>query len=131
MSVDLGKSLDKKVDKELWAIKIGDEIRLIHPYNNNNDKSKEPRKVDIGCTVTNISGTGYLTVVLLKDREEQKIISSLLFLEKWLLDCDGVPIMYRNTTDRQLRDHIFVIRGGVKKKISDLYGEYNATPRNN
>ena len=39
MFVDLGKSLDKKVDKELWAIKIGDEIRLIHPYNNNNDKS--------------------------------------------------------------------------------------------
>ncbi|RIB09448.1 hypothetical protein C2G38_2146544 [Gigaspora rosea] len=125
------KSLDRKVDKELWTIEIGDKLWVTHPYKYNNDNSKEPRKVDIGCTITNISGTGYLTVILLKERKEQKIISSLLSLEKWLLDCDGIPIMYRNKTDRQLREYIFVKRGGVTKNIKDLYGEYNATPRNN
>ncbi|CAB4425665.1 unnamed protein product [Rhizophagus irregularis] len=46
-------------------------------------------------------------------------------------DCEGVPIMYRNKTDRQLREYIWVKRGEVTKKIKELYDEYNATPRNN
>ncbi|CAG8508575.1 13597_t:CDS:2 [Acaulospora colombiana] len=68
------KSFDRKVDKELWAIEIDDELWVKHPYKNNNDKSKEREKrVDIGCAVTNISGAGFLTVVFLNDRNEQNI----------------------------------------------------------
>jgi hypothetical protein len=92
MFFDLGKSLDRKVDKELWAIKVGDELRIVHQYCYNNDNSRK-RDVDIGCIVTNISGTGNITVVLCDDRGERKIISLLRSLESWLLDCEGVPII--------------------------------------
>lgn len=54
MVFDLGKSLDRKVDEELWAIEIGEELRIVHSYKHNNDNSKD---VDIGYIVTNISGT--------------------------------------------------------------------------
>ena len=48
-------------------------------------------------------------------------------LEKWLLNYDGIPIMYRNKTNRQLHKYIFVKCEGALKMIKDLYDEYNTT----
>ncbi|EXX79970.1 hypothetical protein RirG_000480 [Rhizophagus irregularis DAOM 197198w] len=88
------------------------------------------KPVDVRCRVMNVGNTGRLKVILLREDAgiEQKTVSSLLSLEKWLLDCFGLPIMYRNKSDKHLRDYLKVERGGVNKSFKQLYEDYINNP---
>ncbi|CAG8807558.1 32752_t:CDS:2, partial [Racocetra persica] len=79
--------LDEDADEELRAIRVGDEFWLDKDYIYT--KAQKKKHVKVGCRVVEIGNTGRLKVVLLGEdySGERKTVSSLLTLEKWLLDC--------------------------------------------
>ncbi|RGB34553.1 hypothetical protein C1646_668455 [Rhizophagus diaphanus] len=121
--------LDEAADVELRAIRVNDEFWIKKDYVHTQPAFtvihiKKP--IDVRCRVIEVGNTGRLRVILLREDagREQKTVSSLLSLEKWLLDCFGLPIMYRNKSDIHLRDYLKVERDGVNKSFKQLYGDY-------
>ncbi|GES98285.1 hypothetical protein GLOIN_2v1695656 [Rhizophagus clarus] len=112
--------LDEDADEELHAIRVGDVFLIDKEYTNTKIKKKKP--VKISCRVVSIGNTGRLKVALLGG--EQKAVSSLLTLEKWLLDCAGLSILYRNKDDTHLRRYLKVIRGEGRKSFKEIHEDY-------
>ncbi|CAG8687908.1 18255_t:CDS:2 [Dentiscutata erythropus] len=88
-------------------------------------KAQKKKHVKVGCRVVEIGNTGRLKVILGEDySRERKTVSSLLALEKWLLDCAGLSILYRNKDDTHLRNYLEVKRDEEKKSFKKIYEGY-------